>query len=533
MSNPSTTKTPAIAFVNGRVLTMDPEKSRAEAVVVRGGRLEAVGEKSILETYPGATIVDLENRIVLPAFIDAHNHLSFGCFLPKWANLRGLTQKEPLLEAVKAHAASRPAESWIVGYYWVDQETGGPALDRHDLDKLGLGRPILLIHHSFHKSLASTLALERAEIGKQSSDPVSGKIVRDAGGEPTGVLWEAAQIPVFKLALKTGEAEYASLIEARAKELLAFGITAVHDPGVTPEAEAVYSRLHSEGRLPVSVLMMPHGEALVDNRVRLDGPVTGAGDEHLRIGPVKLFADGGVSGTMSIGGTIMGTPYAFGAPRDDFREQIAEAARRGFRVCVHSIGNLSTEDALAAFEAAARSTSADLRPRLEHVFLLSDEQIKRLAALGGCAVVQPCFLSVAGPLTQAAFDGLKWFAFRDLLEGGVALAGSSDDPGGYIDGRNPILGSVMGATMSDGRGNTLFPDQTLPFETWLRAFTAGAAYAGGQEGERGVLRRGLVADLVVLDGEFDLGKPPVVAETWKDGEKVYVRPVLKAAPPQI
>lgn len=518
---------PKIAFTGGLILTMDDGQSRAEVIVIAGGRIADVGDKSLLASYPDAEVIDLRGRTLLPAFIDAHNHLSFGCFMPKWTNLRGLTGKEPLLEAVKAHAARHPGEGWVVGYYWVDPETGGPAINRYDLDDLGLGRPILLIHHSFHKSLASSLALEKAGIGGQTPEPRCGRIARDASGEPTGVLWETAQIPLFRLALEANEAEYASLIEARAKELLAFGITAVHDPGVTPEAEAAYRLLYSTGRLPVSVLMMPHGEALVDNRIgfRLDGPVTGTGDELLRIGPVKLFADGGVSGTMGFGGTIQGKPYMLGMPRDDFKDPIIEASRRGFRVCVHAIGNLAVDDALSAFEEAAQQApaGAELRPRLEHVFLLSDLQIKRLAAMGGCTAVQPCFLVAAQALKQVAFDGMKWFAFRDLAESGVVLAGSSDDPGGYIDGRDPARCSAIGATMSDGRGTVLFPDQTMPFEEWLRAYTAGAAYAGGLENERGILKKGLVADLVILDGDLDPEKPPVIVETWKAGRKVYTR----------
>jgi len=105
----------------------------------------------------------------------------------------------------------------------------------------------------------------------------------------------------------------------------------------------------------------------------------------------------------------------------------------------------------------------------------------------------------------------------------VVLAGSSDDPGGFIDGRDPIRCSAMGATMSDGMGTVLFPDQTMPFETWLRAYTAGAAYVGGLESERGMLKKGLVADLVILDGDLDPEKPPVIAETWKAGRRVYAR----------
>ncbi len=517
----------AIAFVDGRIMTMDPENAGAEVLVISGGRIAGVGSKTILQSYPDAEIIDLGGRTLLPGFIDAHNHLSFGCFMPEWANLRGLTTKEAILEAVHRHASDHPGQGWLIGYYWVDAGTGGPALSRQDLDGLGIDRPILLIQHSFHKSLANTRALELAGIDRLNPDPRCGKIDRDADGVPTGILWENAQVPVFRLALEHSTGDYAGRIEERAGELLAFGITAVHDPGVTPAAEAAYRLLHAERRLPVSVLMMPHGETLVDNGIsgRLDGPVTGTGDEMLRIGPVKLFADGGVSGTISLGGRIQGQDYTLGLPRTDFKNTLIEATRRGFRVCVHAIGNLAVEEALVAFEDAARIAppGLELRPRLEHMFLLSDAQIKRLASMGGCSAVQPCLLVTAQALKQVSFEGMKWFALRDLLEGGVVLAGSSDDPGGYFDGRDPIRSSIMGATMNIGTGMVLFPEQTMSLEQWLWIYTAGSAYAGGQEQERGMLKKGLVADLVILDGDLDPANPPVVAETWKNGMKVYSR----------
>ena len=162
-----------------------------------------------------------------------------------------------------------------------------------------------------------------------------------------------------------------------------------------------------------------------------------------------------------------------------------------------------------------------MRPRLEHLFLLNITQIKRLADMGGCACIQSQYLAIADGFKQIHEEESKWFPFRDLTIGGVTLAAGSDYPCGLIDGRDPITGSVMGATMCDGRGNVLFPDQVLPFAQWLWMYTAGAAFAGGQENERGMLKKGLVADLVILEGDLDPDHPPRVAETWKAGRKVY------------
>lgn len=515
-----------IAFTGGRILTMDPKQSRADVVVIRGGRIVDVGDKSILNSYPDAHVIDLCGRILLPAFIDAHNHLSFACFVPLWVNLWGLTSTNAIQEAVERHVLDHPGRDWIVGFPWRDAYCGGIELTSKDLDGFGLDRPVLIMHETWHKFVASSQALKMAGITASTPDPSSGKIIRDRDGEPTGVLLESAGTPLLQLALETSRRRFADLIEARAKELLAFGITAIHDPGVTPAAEAAYLQLHEEGRLPVSVLMMPHGDSLLDNRIdkRLDGPITGIGDERLRVGPIKLFADGGVPGTVAFSGKIRDRMYSDGKPRDDFSDALIKAIGRRFQVCVHSLGNLTTEVVLDSFETAIEQSpdGHNILPRLDHVFLLSQAQIMRLASMGGCAAVQPCFLNRAGRLKRMAFEGYQWFAFKDLVKSGIVLAGSSDDPNGIMDGRDPIKCCVMGATMSDDAGNVIFPDQMMPFEQWLWIYTAGSAISGGQENERGMLRKGLVSDLVILEGDLNPKNPPFVAETWVSGESVYV-----------
>lgn len=522
-----------IAFTGGRILTMDPKQSHADVLVIQGGRIADIGDKCVLKSYPDVEIIDLCGRTLLPAFIDAHNHLSFACFVPQWVNLWGLTSKDAIQDAVEMHVQNHPGRDWIVGFPWIDAYCGGVELTRKDLDGFGLDRPVLIMHETWHKFVASSQALKMASITASTPDPGSGKIIRDSDGEPTGVLLESAGAPLLQLALETNRRRFADLIEARAEELHAFGVTAIHDPGVTPAAEAAYRLLYEEGRLPVSVLMMPHGDSLLDNRIenRLNGPSTGLGDERLRVGPIKLFADGGVPGTVAFSGKIRGRMYTDGMPRDDFSDELIKAIKRRSQVCVHSLGNVTTDAVLESFETAIEQSpdGHNILPRVDHVFLLSLAQITRLASIGGCSAVQPCFLNRAERLKRMAFEGYQWFAFNDLVKGGVVVAGSSDDPNGIMDGRDTIKCCVMGATMSDDAGNVIFPDQVMPFEQWLWIYTAGSAIAGGQENERGMLRKGLVADLVILEGELDPKKPPFVAETWANGKKVYVKAKLTGA----
>jgi hypothetical protein len=526
MTNKNQTTEPAIAFTNGKILTMDPKNPAAKTLVIKGGRIVKVGDDSLMRNYPGITVQDLAGRTLIPAFIDSHNHLSsFACFFPAWANLIGLTTRDAIFTALDEYAQKNPGTTWLVGFGWFDAKTDGIDLTREDLDTIYPDRPVILIQATFHKSVVNSRALDLLGIGPSSPDPRCGIIQRDPRGVPNGILIEQAQAPAFKEIMAADTRQHADLIEARARELLPLGITAIHDPGVTPAAEAAYRLLYDEGRLPVSVLMMPHGTTVLDNDVgaRLYGPVTGTGDEQLRTGPVKLFADGATAETVAFAMKMHGQMIKSGNYRNDFTGILWEATRLGFQTCVHSFGNATTDVVLDACEKAAKGVPAGfvLRPRLEHVTLLSDSQIERLAAMKGCVSIQPQFLVRGEGMKRAPLDEGKWFAYGDLSRAGVVVSASSDDPGGFMDARDPIKCSVMGATMSKGDGVTIFPDQVLPFEEWLRMYTAGGAWAGGQENERGMLKKGLVADLVILKGELDPAHPPRVAETWRNGKRVY------------
>lgn len=526
MSVNNVKKKTVIVFTNGTVLTMDPENPVAETIIIEDRKIACVGDRSLPGKYPGAEVHDLGGRILIPAFIDSHNHLSsFACFLPEWKNLIGIRTRDAIFSAMAEQHKRQPGTGWLVGFGWFDAQCGGNDLTRADLDTCYPARPVVLIQTTFHKSVVNSRALDLLGIGPSTPEPRCGIIQRDPQGVPTGILIEQAQAPVFREVMAADTKRLADLIEARARELLPLGITAVHDPGVTPAAEAAYGLLHKDGRLPVSVLMMPHGATVLDNEIgaRLTGPVTGAGDEQLRTGPVKLFADGATAETVAFAMKMQGRMIKSGKYRDDFSEVLGAATRLGFQTCVHSFGNATTDAVLDAYEAAAKGAPAGfvIRPRLEHVTLLSDIQITRLAGMKGCVSVQPQFLVRGEGMKRAPLDEGTWFAYSDLARAGVVVAASSDDPGGFMDARDPIRCSAMGATMSKGDGVTIFPDQVMPFEEWLRMYTANGAWAGGQENERGMLKEGLVADLVILEGDLDPAHPPRVVETWRNGKQVY------------
>jgi predicted amidohydrolase YtcJ len=504
-------------FTGGRILTMDPALGEPEALVVADGRIAAAGQGALRDAHPGAEVVDLAGRTLLPGLIDAHYHLSIAALHPLMADLRDARGIEEIGAALREAAAREPDTPWVRGHGWT-HEHGVPT--RADLDALGLDRPILVAHFSYHQGVVCSRGLEELGVGRGTPDPPGGLIERGPDGEPTGLLVEAAwsQAHARSLEAYADPDRWAEHIEARTRLLWRDGITAVHDAACPPAAEDVFRRLAAEGRLGVSVLALPHPAAILapPDPGRLAGPPTGEGDETLRVGPAKLFADGGVA--PAIDATLGGRRIAIGHLLPDLARGVAAAAERGFRVAIHAMGNVGIARALDALRELARDDD-DHRPRIEHATLLSAEQARELARVGAVAVVQPGFVDLMGPAVERfTFDEVVWLPFAMLAQSGITLAGSSDHPCA-LDA--PLLTSCHGVTRRATGGSILGADQALAYEDWLRAYTAGAAYAGGQEHERGTLTPGKRADLAVLEGALDPERPPRVVETWVAGERVW------------
>jgi predicted amidohydrolase YtcJ len=510
------------AFIGGRILTMDPALGEPEVLVIDAGRVAAAGKRALLDAHPGIAVEDLRGRTLVPGFIDAHNHLSIAALHPIWADLSHVTTLEELHAALRAQAAREPTARWVRGVLW-NEVTTGLLPDRQALDALGFDQPVIVVHYTLHQCVVSSHGLDALGIGRHTPDPPGGIIARDAGGAPSGLLIERAWSDAHaqSVAAYQDPERCADLFAARARVLLRDGITCVHDAACAPAAERVYQAMHKAGTLPIAVLVMPHAAGILAglDGARLEGPVTGTGDEQLRVGPVKLFADGGIAPAMQITvGGHRGEPFGIAFPglADDMRR----ATERGFRVAVHAIGNVGLANALDAIARAARvRRDADHRFRIEHACLASRPQIAEMAARGVIGVVQPGFVEHIGRAVEGVpFEDEIWMAFGEMARAGLVLAGSSDDPCSFHE---PLRTSSHGATRRTGSGGILGPEQALPYEEWLRLYTAGAAYAGGQEHERGTLTPGKRADLVVLEGRLDPEHPPRVVQTWVGGEVVY------------
>jgi predicted amidohydrolase YtcJ len=505
-------------FIGGRVVTMEARTAGATAVLVRDGRVAAVGGGELAARYADAEQIDLCGATLVPGFIDAHNHLSVSALHPCFGDATAVRSVDDLHMVVRAHAAANPEAEFVRLHGW-DETRSGFAVDRHVLDAAIDDRPVVLAHYSLHQCVANSAALDRLGIGASTRDPQAGEIGRGPDGRPNGVLTERAwsEAHACSLAAYVDSDRWAEHIAARARLLLRDGITAIHDAACSPEAERVYASMAAAGALPLSVLALPHPAALLQNEPngRLDGPATGDGDEWFRVGPMKLFADGGVA--IALDAAIDGHAVRFGVLMDDLEACAVRATDRGFRIAVHAIGNLGVSHALGVFATVAgRDRDSDHRFRLEHAGITGRSDWQRAAALGVIGVVQPGFVEHVGIQSQGVrFDDHHWFAFAGLAEAGVTLAGSSDDP---CAPSAPLWCIDKGIRRTTSTGIAFEPEQSVPFDDWLHAYTMGAAIAGGQEHERGSIAPDKRADLVVLD--FSSAEPRVAA-TWVGGDCVW------------
>jgi predicted amidohydrolase YtcJ len=510
-------------FTNGRIITMTTAGD-VDTLVIGEDRVLATGDRTLAEAHPTARVVDLTGRTVVPGFIDAHNHLSLAALEPLWIDLDGVIGLSELMERIADGATRDPSPAWIRGCNWIG-ESHLP-FTRQNLDALGLDRPIAIAARNGHRGVLCSRALDALHIGPHSADPPYGTIHRDERGQPTGLLAERAWSIAHAVSMGAynDPERWPSLIKSAANRLVAEGITAIHDAACSPAAEAAYRSLVAANELPLSVLAMPHPEALLTapHQEIWDRPPTGEGDEWFRIGPVKLFADGSLM-DMAIDGHFSGWFHVHsGSVAPDLVASATTAAHHGFTVSIHAFGNAAMRASLDAVDEAAlhyRGT-APLRFRVEHAAFASTDQMVRMANSGVVGVLQPSLVHYLQPMIETLpFSDIVCLPFRELLDAGVPLAGSSDSPCLPTD---PILLSTMGMGGPPETPGTGSADR-ISFHDWLRLYTVGSAYAGCQEGERGSLKPGLRADLAILDGPLDPYRPPRVSETWVAGRLAYSR----------
>jgi predicted amidohydrolase YtcJ len=500
-----------LLLTNASVVTMDDQIPHARSVAILGDRVVA------LEDVPAREVIDLDGATVTPGFHDAHNHMAWYGLTQSEVDLR-VSSLDALYEAVRA-GAQRPGE-WVVGSGYDQNKTGGHPT-RDGLDRVAPGRKVLLKHTSGHMCVVSSAVLVELGLSDHAVDVEGGLVVVDADGRPTGLLQERAQELVSPLVLPYSVDALADAIDIAGRQYLREGITSCVEAGIgggwigkSPIELAAYQRARDLGKLHVRVELMVAVDALrplaghADDDVVLGldlGIRTGLGDDWLRIGPVKIFSDGSLIGhTAAMCADFADTPGNHGYLQNDpavLTEQIVAAHRSGWRVATHAIGDAAIDLVLDAYdEAARRYPRADTRHRIEHFGVARPDQVTRAAALGVVPVPQGRFVSEIGDgmLRALGPERSPWaYRHRSLLDAGIVVPGSSDRP--VVQGA-PLLGMHDMVNQVTSSGVPFNPGEAVSGLEALRAFTFGSAYASGQEGRKGSLTPGKLADLVVLSG---------------------------------
>lgn len=523
-----------IVLYNGNIHTMDPSHPRATALAIAGNRIAAVGDDAAMRALLGrdGQAVNLEGRTAVPAFTDSHLHfMSWGLSL-RQIDLAGVPALEEALGRVAARAEATPAGQWLTGRGW-DHSLwrGGGFPTRHDLDGVAPHHPVWLRRKCGHAGWANSRALALAGVTAATPDPPGGAIEHDAGGEPTGILKDTAMDLVSSLIQEPTLAEAAEAIQAATAAAHRHGLVNVHTME-GPAAFRAFQHLHAGGELQMRVLIQIPEENL-EAAVRL-GLRSGLGDERLRIGGVKIFADGALGARTA----AMLAPYE-GYPGDRgiviadggaLTAMVRQASRAGLAAFVHAIGDRANRDVLDAVEASRRAGEGlHLRHRIEHVQILHPDDVPRLARLGVVASMQPLHATQDMLLADALWGDrcAGAYAWRSVLDSGAVLAFGSDAP---VEDLSVIAGIHAAVTRRRPDGSPgpegWIPQERLSAEEALRAYTVGAAYAGGEEAIKGSLSPGKLADVAVLSRDI-LAIPPdeiletEVVATLLDGRFVY------------
>ena len=499
-------------FYNGKINTLDDSAAVCTAVGVTHGMITALGsDEEVCRLRNTKTeMIDLKGSVMFPGFMEAHNHLMIYGYLIDGIDLSAskVARMDDVLSLVKSEAEKQPPGNWIKGSRYAEYflaENRHPT--RTDLDRVSPQHPVILYHTSFHACVLNSLALEKAGINRETAAPPGGIIEKDTSdGEPTGVLHDNAMTNVFNtlffddLAAMTRQARIS--LCSRATEFFAgMGFVFAADAMVTPQTLEIYQETLSAGKLKIRIYTMNHdimAESLIGSRIR-----TGFGSPRLRIGPVKIFADGGMSNrTAAVSQPYLTPPHGKGLKiqsRQDLIESVKAYDAQGYQIAIHAQGDEGISDTLDAFEAVLGPQSGNpMRHRIEHGGCLYPNLLKRAAGMNIPLAVQPIFISELGDGFIEAFGpdlAHQLYPFKSMLNAGLQIGGSSDCPVASLDPRLGLRDAIMRHTPS---GIKLGLQEALTANEALRIYTRGAAYLSFDEKNNGTIELGKRADFTVM-----------------------------------
>lgn len=491
-----------------------PTRTGIEAfsgLVIEQGRVKRLLTAKVdARDTANATVIDGAGKTLLPGLTDTHGHVLGLGQLRLEADLRGSATVEEALARTRKHAAANRDARWVIGRGWNQvlwKDRRFPTA--RELDAVVTDRPVLLDRIDGHAIWVNSAALKLAGITAASKDPAGGQIVRDASGQPTGVLVDAATALVERHVPTRTDAETKRVLSVAMQELASLGMTGVHDAGIDERQYRLYQELGTAGELPIRIYAML-ADSKDARRIIQSGPRLSQYEDRLQMRAVKAWADGALG---SRGAALLqdysDQPRHRGLmmyTREQFQELATLAAAKGWQLNVHAIGDAGNRLVLDTLETLlTKEQRQALRPRVEHAQVIALEDIRRFGRLGVIASIQPTHATsdmnmAEDRLGPARVQGA--YAWRKLLNAGVRLAGGSDFP---VELPNPFHGLYAAVTRQDRDGRPpggWYAQEKLTREEALRLFTSDAAYAGHMEHATGSLEPGKWADFILVDRDY-------------------------------
>jgi hypothetical protein len=516
-----------LAILNAKVITLNSKRPKAEAVAIQYGKIIAVGSNEEIRKYVDneTKVIDAKKRTVVPGFIDCHVHMTgFGRSLQD-LDLRNIKSIKEMQQKLREYAEKNPEKSWISGGRWDQEkfiERRFPT--RWDLDAALPDKPIFLTRVCGHAGIVNSKALQLAGITKETTIEGGEIDLDETAGEPNGILrenaleliWRAIPRPSIK------ELEDACLLACR--KAVEAGLTGVHWIVDSADEIRIIQKLCSEGKLPLRVYLGIPAE-LLDELVNL-GLATGFGNDMVKIGFVKIFADGSLGArTAALKQPYSDKPETSGmilCTQKKLNKLVLKAHKAGLQLGVHAIGDHAIETVLKAFLKVLREFPRENhRHRIEHCSVLNPKLIRQMKRLSLIASVQPHFIvSDFWVVDRVGNARARWvYPFKTLIHEGLVVASGSDCP---VEPINPLLG-IWAAVARKGSA-----EESLTLEEALRTYTLNAAYASFDENKKGTIEVGKFADLTILSDDLDTVQPEKIKDVAVEmvlvnGEIVYSR----------
>ena len=515
---------PEIILKNGVFWTGNRLAPYAGHVICANGRIAAAESSTDTQESAGSEL-DLGGRFAMPGFIDAHTHFHIGGAMLNRLDLRAVRNEQEFSETVRKHAKAHPAGKWMLGGNWDHESWKSRSLPRRELiDEATSSFPVFLDRVDTHMALVNSRGLDAAGISRHTPDPLGGVIVRDASGEPTGIVKDAAREMVLRHIPEPMVEEVIRDIREAMRLANRFGITSVNEIGPERDLRA-YLELNKRSELSVRInMILPISDCqrLVDSGITADSDA--GRSEWVRLGAVKAFADGSLgAGTAWFFEHYTNDVSHYGlatAPLSsgELEQSALNADKNRIQLAIHAIGDKAVAAVLDIYgKIQERNQPWDRRLRIEHAQHLREKDFRRISGMSVIASVQPyhCIDDGRWAGKKIGIDRARLaFPFKRFLDEGIALAFGTDWPVAPLDPMKGIYAAVTRATTDGKNPDGWIPEQRIGVEDALRAYTFGSAYASRDENDKGTLEPGKLADIVVLS-KNPLRVPPGQLEDLK------------------